>query len=62
MDFKRQNISKKHGGIDLVVSRKNLRDTVGTLITILLKKNKLTSTKATNENQEDTEQIASAAS
>ena len=45
-----------------MVSRKNLRDTIGTLITILLKKNKLTLTEATNENQEDTEQIASAAS
>ena len=61
-NFQTAEYVKDHGGIDLVVSRKNLRDTIGTLITILLKKNKLTSTEATNENQEDTEQIASAAS
>jgi acetyl-CoA carboxylase carboxyl transferase subunit beta len=60
--FQTAEYIKKHGGIDLVVSRKDLRDTIGTLITILLKKNKLTSTEATNENQEDTGQIASAAS
>ena len=60
--FQTAEYIKNHGGIDLVVSRKDLRDTIGTLITILLKKNKLTSTEATNENQEDTEQIASAAS
>ena len=60
--FQTAEYIKNHGGIDLVVSRKDLRDTIGTLITILLKKNKLSSTEATNENQEDTEQIASAAS
>ena len=53
---------KDHGGIDLVVSRKDLRDTIGNLITILLKKNKVTSLEATNENQEDPQSIASTAS
>ena len=53
---------KEHGGIDLVVSRKDLRDTVGNLITILLKKNKITSVEATNENKEDSKKIASVAS
>jgi len=60
--FQEAEFIKKHGGIDLVVSRKDLRDTIGTLITILLKKNKLTSTEATNENQEDTGQLTSVAS
>jgi len=51
--FQEAEFIKNHGGIDLVVSRKDLRDTIGTLITILLKKNKVTSIEATNENQED---------
>ena len=60
--FQTAEYIKDHGGIDLVVSRKDLRDTIGTLITILLKKNKVSSTEATNENQEDHQQIASTAS
>ena len=62
--FQTAEYIKNHGGIYLVVSRKDLRDTVGNLITILLKKNKITSVEATtaNENQEDTKQIASVAS
>ena len=60
--FQTAEYIKNHGGIDLVVSRKDLRDTIGTLITILLKKNKVTSVEATNENQEDTKQITSFAS
>ena len=57
--FQTAEYIKDHGGIDLVVSRKDLRDTIGTLITILLKKNKVTSIEATNENQEDPQQFAS---
>jgi len=38
---------KNHGGIDLVVSRKDLRDTIATLLSILLKKNK---SEVTTEN------------
>ena len=60
--FQTAEYVKEHGGIDLVVSRKDLRDTVGNLITILLKKNKITSVEATNENQEDSKKIASVAS
>ena len=60
--FQTAEYIKNHGGIDLVVSRKDLRDTIGTLITILLKKNRITSIEATNENQEDTQPIASTAS
>lgn len=60
--FQTSEYVKEHGGIDIVVSRKNLRDTIGTIITILLKKNKITLSEATNENQEDTLPIASTAS
>ena len=60
--FQTAEYVKNHGGIDLVISRKDLRNTIGTLITILLKKNKVTSVEATNENQEDTKQITSFAS
>ena len=51
-----------HGGIDLVVSRKDIRDTIINLITILLKKNETRVVEASNENQEDNKQIASFAS
>ena len=60
--FQTAEYVKDHGGIDFVVSRKDLRDTIGNLITILLKKNKVTSLEATNENQEDPQPIASTAS
>ena len=60
--FQTAEYVKDHGGIDLVISRKDLRDTIGNLITILLKKNKVTSTEASNENQEDPPRIASTAS
>ena len=57
--FQTAEYLKEKGGIDLVVSRKDLRDTIGTLITILLKKNKVTPIEATDENQEDPQQFAS---
>ena len=60
--FQTAEYIKDHGGIDLVISRKDLRDTIGTLITILLKKNKVTLAEATNENQEDPQKITWAAS
>jgi len=60
--FQTAEYIKDHGGIDLVISRKDLRDTIGTLITILLKKNKVTLAEATNENQEDPQKISWAAS
>jgi acetyl-CoA carboxylase carboxyl transferase subunit beta len=60
--FQTSEYIKDHGGIDLIVSRRDLRDTIGTLIAILLKKNKTTSIEAVNENQENIGQIASTAS
>ena len=60
--FQTAEFIRDHGGIDLIVSRKDLRDTIGTLITILLKKNKITLTEATNENQENLKKTLVAAS
>ena len=60
--FQTSEYIKEHGGIDLVVSRKDLRDTIGNLITILLKKNQITSIEPTNENQEDNRKIIATAS
>jgi len=60
--FQTAEYIKNHGGIDLVVSRKDLRDTIGNLITILLKKNKVRSNEATNENREDPPKTLVAAS
>ena len=60
--FQTSEFLKDHGGIDKVVPRKDLRDEIGNLITILLKKNKVTLTEATNENQEYTQKIASSSS
>tara|TARA_B100001123_G_C15229885_1_gene994705 strand:- start:567 stop:1490 length:924 start_codon:yes stop_codon:yes gene_type:complete len=60
--FQTSEYVKEHGGIDLVVSRKDLRDTIGNLITILLKKNKITPIEATDENQEDNPKLVATAS
>ena len=37
-EFQTAEYVKDHGGIDLVVERKNLRNTIGTLLSVLLKK------------------------
>ena len=37
-DFQTAEYVRDHGGIDLVVERKNLRNTIGTLLSVLLKK------------------------
>ena len=37
-NFQTSEYIQEHGGIDLVVPRNNLRDTIGTLLKILLKK------------------------
>ena len=37
-DFQTAEYVKDHGGIDLVVERQNLRNTIGTLLSVLLKK------------------------
>ena len=37
-DFQTAEYVKDHGGIDLVVERRHLRNTIGTLLSVLLKK------------------------
>ena len=37
-DFQTAEYVKDHGGIDLVIERQNLRNTIGTLLSVLLKK------------------------
>ena len=37
-EFQTAEYVKDHGGIDLVVERQNLRNTIGTLLSVLLKK------------------------
>ena len=39
--FQTAEYIKNHGGIDLVVSRKDLRDTIATLLSILLQKKQI---------------------
>ena len=39
--FQTSESVKEHGGIDMVVPRKDLKDTIGTLLSILLRKNEL---------------------
>ena len=39
--FQTSESVKEHGGIDLVIPRKDLKDTIGTLLSILLRKNEL---------------------
>ena len=59
-DVLKQIESLKESNVEGIIL--DLRDTIGTLITILLKKNKTTLIEASNENQEDPQQIASTAS
>lgn len=54
-EFQTAEYVKEHGGIDLVVERKYLNSTVGTLLSVLLKKNQ-TQVKTESSNAETTEQ------
>jgi acetyl-CoA carboxylase carboxyl transferase subunit beta len=54
INFQTSEYVLEHGGIDLVVPRNNLRDTIGTLLSILLKKKELESSiKNVNTNTID---------
>ena len=54
-EFQTAEYVKEHGGIDLVVERKYLNSTVGTLLSVLLKKNQ-TQVKTESSNDETIEQ------
>ena len=59
--FQKSEYVEKTGFVDLIVERKDLREKIGTLLSILLKKNSDISSKA-NETSEDRRTITKAAS
>ena len=59
--FQRSEYVEKTGFVDLIVERKDLRDKIGILLSILLKKNSAISSFE-NETTEDSRSLASAAS
>jgi len=60
-DFQRSEYVKKCGFIDLIVQRKNLKEKIGFLLSILLKKNSDVS-YLSNETSENIKQITKTAS
>ena len=59
-DFQTVEWQMKKGQIDMVLDRKDITPTIGTLLSILLKKNSAISTEE-NETSEDTQQISKTA-
>ena len=59
--FQRSEYVQKTGFVDLIVERKDLRDKIGTLLSILLKKNSAINS-STNETSEDSRSLTKAAS
>ena len=60
-DFQTSEFIMKKGFIDLIVERKNLSEKIGTLLSILLKKNSDISTEE-NETSENNQSLTKAAS
>ena len=58
-EFQTAEYVKDHGGIDLVVERKYLNSTVGTLLNVLLKKAEAKAKKETNVTVDKSLQSAS---
>ena len=61
-DFQTAEFVEKHGFVDKVVNRKDLRDEIGKLLSILLKKNSEVNSELSNETSTDIEQSTKAAS
>ena len=61
-DFQTAEFVEKHGFVDLVVNRKDLKDQIATLLSILLKKNSDVNSEITNETPENIASITKAAS
>ena len=59
--FQRSEYVQKTGFVDLIVNRKDTASTIGTLLSILLKKNSAISSEE-NETSEDTQQLSKVAS
>ena len=61
-DFQTAEFVEKHGFVDKVINRKDLRNEVGKLLEILLKKNSDVNSELSNETSTNTEQPTKAAS
>ena len=61
-DFQTAEFVEKHGFVDKVVHRKDLKDQIGLLLSILLKKNSEVKSEISNETSEDIEPITKTAS
>jgi len=61
-DFQTAEFVEKHGFVDKVIHRKDLKDKIGLLISILLKKNSEVNSEISNETSETTEPITKTAS
>ena len=59
--FQRSEYVEKTGFVDLIVERKDLREKIGTILSILLKKNSAINL-AVNETSEDSKSLTKAAS
>ena len=60
-NFQTSEYVQKTGFVDLIVERKDLAEKIGTLLSILLKKNSAISTEE-NENPENSQSLTKAAS
>ena len=61
-DFQTAEFVEKHGFVDKVVNRKDLRDEIGKLLSILLKKNSEVNSNISNETSENIKAPSKAAS
>ena len=62
LDFQTAEFVEKHGFVDKVVYRKDLKDQIGLLLSILLKKNSEVKSEISNETSEDISPITKTAS
>ncbi len=62
LDFQTAEFVEKHGFVDKVVHRKDLKDQIGLLLSILLKKNSEVKSEISNETSEDISPITKTAS
>ena len=61
-DFQTAEFVEKHGFVDKIVHRKELKDQIGMLLSILLKKNSEVNSDLSNETSENIESVTKAAS
>ena len=59
--FQKSEYVEKTGFVDLIIERKNLAEKIGTLLSILLKKNSVINSEE-NENTENTQSLSKVAS